>query len=259
MPKYSPSIHRVKINTWGTKDKPGSGLDNFVEQELFGGNVGHASIEMTLPITLETQQMIEKYCMKETFEQWKSKKPTDRVNASFIDYIQNGKQIIPVQPILDVNSRSIFNDDGKLVIDEDKKAFKAMYYKIDFSFWPARGKARFRLSNLEDDMEDERKGRHFEYSDEAKEYIKPEERIHKGIIGSRSMTYAPLGISAQRNMSDEEFKKIGLFIELQKITEALEVKGILVSKVKELKVPKIDGSLNKIFYNIGLESAPLIK
>ena len=103
---------------------------------------------------------------------------------------------------------------------------------------------------IEDDMEDERKGRHFEYSDEAKEYIEPEERIHKGIIGSRSMTYAPLGISSQRDMRDEEFKKIGLFIELQKITEALEVKGILVSKVKELKVPKIDGSLNKIFYNI---------
>ena len=87
MPKYNPAIHKVKVNTWGTKGKPSNGLDNFVNQELFGGNVGHASIEMTLPRTEETQKMIEKYCMEETFEQWKAKKPKARGNKTFDAYM----------------------------------------------------------------------------------------------------------------------------------------------------------------------------
>ena len=72
MTKYNPGLHKVKVNTWGTKDKTSNGLDNFLEQAFFGGNVGHASIEMTLPISEETKKMIETYCMEQTFEQYRA-------------------------------------------------------------------------------------------------------------------------------------------------------------------------------------------
>ncbi|KTC86312.1 hypothetical protein [Legionella brunensis] len=73
MPKYNPSIHNVEVLTWGTKNKTSNGMDNFVEQELFGGNVGHASIVMSLPINEETKKWIETYCYEETFEEYARK------------------------------------------------------------------------------------------------------------------------------------------------------------------------------------------
>ena len=259
MPKYNPAIHKVKVHTWGTKGKPSNGLDNFVNQELFGGNVGHASIEMTLPRTEETQKMIEKYCMEETFEQWKAKNPETRRNKTFDEYIKNAEQRIPCCLVKNITTRSVFNDDGELVKNEDEHASEISYYKIDFSFWPTEDKLSFYLSNLAEDMVDERIGHPCEYSETAKAYLHPEERIHRGTIGAKSMTYSPSVIAHQRDMDDKEFEKIGLAIELQKLTEALETEDLLVGKVKALKAPKIDGSLSKICHNMGLETPPLVK
>lgn len=45
----SQTSHNVKIKTWGTKDKTNNGMNNFMGQLAFGGNVGHASIVMSLP------------------------------------------------------------------------------------------------------------------------------------------------------------------------------------------------------------------
>ena len=51
-------LYGVQVSTWGTKSTNSNGFDNFMDQELFGGNVGHASINMKLPINNETKLMI---------------------------------------------------------------------------------------------------------------------------------------------------------------------------------------------------------
>ncbi|MFO8741411.1 hypothetical protein SC610_05540 [Legionella pneumophila serogroup 1] len=258
MPKYSPGLHRVKVNTWGTKDKTSNGLDNFVDQELFGGNVGHASIEMTLPISAETKSWIEKYCMEQTFEEYKATLPEKKQkNLTFEQYMEDAEQRIPVRLVRNTTTKSVFNDEGVLE-ETNEYASETSYYKIDFSFWPGQD-APFYLSNIEEDMVDEREGHHFEYSDKAKEFLQPEERIHRGKLGAKEMTYAPIAIAHQRDMNDKEFKKFGLAMELAKLAEALDAKDILIKKVKELKAPKIDGSLGLICKNMGLNPQQVVK
>jgi hypothetical protein len=256
MPKYT-NLHKVKVNTWGTKDKSSNGLDNFVDQELFGGSIGHASIEMTLPPTEETQKMIEKYCMVETFEQWKAKNPEARANETFDKYMQVAEQRIPVRLVELITPSFVLNADGELVKDENK-ASEISYYKIDFSFWPIES-GSFYLSKLEEDMVRERGGHHFNYSDTAKEYLQPEERIHRGALGARAMTYAPVAIAHQRDMSDEAFQKVGVAIELQKLTDVLEAEDLVREKLKALNAPKIEGSLKKICQNMGLKTNSIIE
>lgn len=225
---------------------------------MFGGNVGHVSIEMILPSTEQIRAMIEKYCMKETFEQWKMKKSTASENATFNEYIKRSIKILPVRFVGHEVKRSVFNVRGKLKKDRFKNASEISYYKIDFSFWPGEHDP-FYCSNIEEDMVNGRKGRHFEYSDVAKEYLQPEERIHRGVIGKRSMTYAPTIIAHQRDINDKEFERIRQAIELQKLTETLKVEELLSNKIENLKDQKIDDSLRKICLNIGLEIDLLVK
>lgn len=45
----------VTVRTWGTKASKGNGMLNFMDQQLFGGDVGHASINMKLPINETTK------------------------------------------------------------------------------------------------------------------------------------------------------------------------------------------------------------
>jgi len=52
----------AKIQTWGTVDQENNGLIHFLDSELFGGNVGHAAIELTFPKDTKGEQLIEDYC-----------------------------------------------------------------------------------------------------------------------------------------------------------------------------------------------------
>ncbi|MFI4918705.1 MAG: hypothetical protein ACHP65_04035, partial [Legionellales bacterium] len=258
MPNYKPGLHKVKVNTWGTKDKISNGLDNFVKQELFGGNRGHASIEMTLPITSETKKWIETYCMQETLEEYKATLPLRKQQTlTFKKYMQDAKKRIPVRLIETSTTLAHYNADGQLEKTAEL-ASETSYYKIDFSFWPGDG-IDFYLAKIESDMVDEQEGHHFEYSESAKEYLQPEERIHKGQIGSQSMTYAPATIAHQRAMSNKNFSRIELAVALQKIQKSLKTEEVLIKKVQELKTSKIDGSLGLICKNIGLQTSLLIK
>lgn len=258
MTKYNPGLHKVKVNTWSTKDKTSNGLDNFLEQEFFGGNVGHASIEMTLPISEKTKKMIETYCMEQTFKQYRATlKSKKRNQLTFKHYMEDAKQRIPVRLVETSTNLARYNVDGVLE-KTDETASETSYYKIDFSFWPGL-RDPFNLSNIEEDMMSEREGHHFEYSNKAKEDFQPEERIHRGILGSQTMTYAPMAIAHQRDMNDKKFAKIGRALELQKLTELLKAENLLISKVNELKSQKISGTLGLICKNMGLQTKPLVE
>lgn len=103
-----------------------------------------------------------------------------------------------------------------------------------------------------------REGHHVEYSDAARTYLQPEERIHRGKMGSQTMTYAPPVITHQRDLSNEQFKLVEISNELRKINEALNIKELLKSKIQSLTSPKIDGSLRLICKNMGIKDSEII-
>lgn len=246
---YNPAIHKIKVNTWGTTDKDHNEMDNFVASESFGRNPGHASLEMTLPITENSQDLIEKYCMKQTFKEYQDSLPQKK--CTFEEYMANASQRIPVRLVKIETHYARYNTSGQLEKTQDI-ASKIRYYKIDFSFWPGKKTNHHYLSTLKEDMRNERLGRHFHYSESAKEYFKPEERMHKGTIGSQRMTYAPKTIIHQRDWHDATFDVMGLRTELNQINDKLGLKKLLESKVDQLTIPKIEGSLYYICKNMGL-------
>lgn len=256
MPKYKAGLHKIKVNTWGTRDQAGNGVSNYLQSELQGTNVGHASIEMTLPVNKETTKWIETYCIEETYENYKknfSKNPL----CSFNEYLNSAPKRIPVRLIQHSTPLALHNNKGELQ-KTDKIASETSYYKIDFSFWPGQG-IPFALSNMEMDMIDERSGRSFEYTDRAKDYLHPEERVHKKLIGKTKMTYAPLSIAHQRSLKDSRFAEIELAIKLTKVREALNTSELLSYKINKLKSTKINGSLASLCYNIGLSKHTILE
>ncbi|KTC86311.1 SidG protein, substrate of the Dot/Icm system [Legionella brunensis] len=176
-------------------------------------------------------------------------------NLSFEEYLKNAKQRIPTTQKKDTTHSAKYNDEGKLV-KTDEVASETEYFKIEFSWW--RGDTFF-LSNTEQDMKDERKGKHLEYSEKAKEYLQPEQRRHTGKFGGQVMTYAPSSIVHQRDLSDTELKKVDIELQIERLKERLEVHDLLMDKVKTMKRPKVEGSLKLICNNIGLKSDDLVK
>ena len=253
MTKYNPTEHHVKVNTWGTKNKTSDGLDNFAELTLFGGNVGHASIEMTLPINKENKKLIETYCFEHTFNEFKTLQKT---TMTWEEYMVLCPRRIPVKEIKHRTAQGKLNDDGT-VEKTDKAAYETKFYKIEFSWWPAVTKS-FYLSDMEQDMKDEREGKHFEYSDQAKEFLQPEERFHNGKLGGQLMTYAPASTAHQRDLSDAQMKKIGLHMQLDKVKEQLNTRELLDSKIDVLKGTKVGVTLKLICKNIGIDEKKLI-
>ena len=62
MPKSDIKGSSVTLYTWGTHSDGGNGMAHFMDASFFGGNVGHAAIEVTLPVNEKTEQLIRQYC-----------------------------------------------------------------------------------------------------------------------------------------------------------------------------------------------------
>jgi hypothetical protein len=258
MPKYNPTDHSIKIHTWATKDKISNGMDNYIDQELFGGNVGHASIVMTLPVNDETKKWIETYCFEQTFEEYKKTlEPDSAQELTFDSYFNNAPWRIPVSITDNTVFAAGYDKEDKLVAG-DEIASTSSGFKIDFSWWPGDDED-FSLSNFEEDQINERHARHFEYSDRAKSYLSPEERKHSGTIGSQVMSYAPESIIHQRQISEDEFKSHELKFKVKHLKEMIEMKPLIVSKLKKLNSPIIENSLKLMCNNIGLKVEELDK
>jgi predicted acylesterase/phospholipase RssA len=52
----------VQFLTWNTESGVGEGLGTAFDAKNYGGNFGHASVEISLPYTTQTEEWIEKYC-----------------------------------------------------------------------------------------------------------------------------------------------------------------------------------------------------
>ncbi len=63
-----PKYPRVAVRTWGTtKDTSASGMLHYYDTNLFGGNVGHASIALELPLSYK--ETVLQYCYNELDEE----------------------------------------------------------------------------------------------------------------------------------------------------------------------------------------------
>lgn len=89
--KVNRGLFGITVQTWGTKDKQSNGMINFMDQQLFGGDVGHASINMKLPINEDTKKWIEQYCCKESYEKFKTKNG----DVSYERYLEEVEKAIP--------------------------------------------------------------------------------------------------------------------------------------------------------------------
>lgn len=258
MTKYNSDLHHVKIHTWGTHDKPTNGMDNFAKQHFFGGNVGHASIVMTLPVNDETKALVEKYCYEQTFAEYKAGlKFWPRYFLTYEHYVSQVAKRIPFTLKTQQTPLLKHNEEGQLE-KTDELASETQIYEIEFSWWPSTDSPVF-LSTLEEDRRDEREAKHFEYSDQAKAYLQPEERIHNGLLGGQMMTYAPRSVLHQRDLNDAQLDKAALILELESLNEQLKAEDLLLSKIQGLDKPQIQGSLKLICKNIGFPVEQNIK
>lgn len=262
---YNPSLHDVRVRTWGTTSNKGTGLGNFIEQDLFGGNVGHAAINMKLPVTEETKGWVEKYCYDQTYEEYRAtlEDPADIENLTFDVYLRKAKQRIPTSLESNTYQAAKYNVEGVLETSE-AVASETHYFEIDFSWWPGGPNPEtgedmpFSLSRTEDDRFFERSAKHFAYSDKWKEYLKPEQRSHTGRLGGQVMDYNPVAIIHQRNLSTEEFDIVKAEMRLGQLELLLDVEDKLHKKLADMTGGTIEGSFALMLHNIGLDKKELV-
>ncbi|WP_133134399.1 hypothetical protein [Legionella santicrucis] len=242
------SMSGITIQTWGTQSRSSNGMITFADQKFFGGDVGHASVNMKLPVTSTTKEWIEKYCYKQTYEQFKKIKGEE---STYEEYLKDGGQIIPVSLKTQTTRVARYDSSGKMVATHDK-AYEQTYFDIDWSWWPGR------IQTTEEDYVWEREGKHFEYDEKWKEILQPEQRIHKGKLGHRVMDYAPSSIIHQRDIPSSELEKITRDHQIHQIEERIKLVALLNSKIEEMTGPKVTPSMELMFKNLGMNIEQLL-
>lgn len=194
------SLYGVRLATWSTNEGKGTGLSHFVENRLFGGNIGHAALAITIPVTPENTALIEQYCLDPVIPYQKQKVQTHKAE-------------------LDENGQYQQTDE---VIAEDE------VYVINFSWWPgAEEGKKYQLSkSLNEDGESERAGVDVTWNPKFADQFDIEQRIARGSKSSRLMTLGLLNIAHERNLNDQqkEVLRLGTEIDLKEAkVESLEV------------------------------------
>lgn len=200
-PTPSPS---VTLYTWGTHDNGGSGVAQFLDASFFLGNVGHTSLEISVPANQQGQAWIDKYCLK------------------------NGKPIIPYERI----SRTIMGPDGK-PIQED-------FFNIYFSWWPAdKEDVPFELHrSLNTDRDHERLG--VDTPSLAPRFqtpggIQQEKRAYRGPLGTKVRTLAPTQIVHARDRSPDELQLFEVERQIDALNQDIDAITRLEHKMRQAK------------------------
>ncbi|WP_115701544.1 protein SidG [Legionella sainthelensi] len=236
------SLFGITVQTWGTKSRASNGMLTFADQQLFGGDVGHASINMKLPVTSTTKEWIENYCYKQTYEEYKKSKGED---ISYEKYLEEADKLIPITLTNQITRVAKYDSSG-IIFPTNEKAYEQIYFDIDWSWWPGR------IQNTNDDMIWEREGKHFAYDEKWKEILEPEQRLHRGKLGSRLMDYAPSAIIHQRDIPSCELDRITRKHQINQIEEKLNLINLLSSKIDVLSSAKISPSMELMFKNLGM-------
>jgi hypothetical protein len=263
LPEFQGPFYGVTVQTWGTHDRGGNGLLEQADANLFGGNLGHASLSIKLPNNETTRKWVEQYCFNYTFEQFQNTFGYDKTFKEYLDYDNNIDitdpravkiRRIPVSLRKQSTRQAALDANGTPVPTSDL-AFEQDYLDIEWSWWGAGPQG------LDTDMEQEREGHHFEYNDKWKSYLEPEQRRHKGKLGLgyRDMDYAPLVMLHQRDLPDSELERISTPEKILELTRRIHLIGSLISKVEDLKDITFNFTMKLMLKNLGLNAEELYK
>jgi hypothetical protein len=158
----------AKIQTWGTVDQENNGLIHFLDSELFGGNVGHAAIELTFPKDTKGEQLIEDYCKNSN---------------------TNKNKEIPFHTKQLIEPNGVYQE----------------YYIVRFSALPGEDGMFIEGEQNKDNL-DERLGVNFNYNPRFKNLIQEQRKI-KGELGEKVITLAPFSMSHLESLNESPLHK----------------------------------------------------
>lgn len=207
----------VSVYTWGNEQyssdpmEYNSGMSHFAKSSLLGGNVGHASILLTLPNTEENRQMVDTY-LKGTHIPVETRKYETK-EAAIVD--------------------------GKAV-KTNKTIYEESVIEVYFSWWPHADVHGFTFNTFREDCIEERKGVEANYSKEWVKYLDPEVRkVSSGIksfLPDSTISLRPAHIMHDRGNSPEEQKLLHL-AHLSKYVNSLYNSG-------QHLIKKLDGQIS---------------
>lgn len=183
----------VTVQTWGTFFGAGSGMLQYLDSKMFGGNVGHAAIALTIPDNKENEELIKKYCMK-----------------------ADDEILIPYK------QRTISFADGT----------KEKVYEIRFSWWPTSESA-YLENELNLDQLSEWVGVDFTWAEEAASIFQPEKRLYTGKLAQTEMRLGPMSVSHHRNLQRYGIKLCKLEAEKQVLDKAKKTAKLIIDKLEE--------------------------
>lgn len=210
MDMHIPTTCGVRVYTWGTHHGAGNGLFHYLDSALFGGDVGHASIALTIPADEKGKELVEKYCQN-------------------LPYFK--KKIITKQARI--------NDNGRIIhlkrANQNEPAFEEEVYEIYFSWWPSvdAEKDYSLRENISDDTHSERRGAEFEWDKRWANYINPEKRTYRGKLGNRIFALNPTNIAHRMGYNDNQMEALGLSALLDIEMEQKESLVILKDKLQK--------------------------
>lgn len=204
------SVCGVKVLTWGTSADGGRGILQSFDTAFFGGNVGHAAVEVTFPNNVQGKELMQ-YCKTHNI-------PCKE--ESIITRNENGQEI-----------------------------FREDVIRVYWSWWPKLksdpNNPHALQQTIEEDLRQEWKGVNFDWDLEKLERLglKPEQRRHAGFLGGRVMTYGPRQMVHERDLTEEQ----KIFLETKRIVKAMSMEDdsfrILMKKFdkmnKDLKKSKV--------------------
>lgn len=177
------SVCGVQVATWGTDPGGSSGMLDYMESKFYGKNTGHASISVTFPANDQTKGWIAKYCIDPA---------------------------IPYEKHLIQTKQALHTQEGEYG-QTTGVAHEEEVYVVHFSWFP--GNQGFYLcENINRDGLNERVGIHRDWNENIASNldITPEQRIHRGALGTQTMTYGALEMTHLRNLNELERQLMGL-------------------------------------------------
>ncbi len=208
----------VSLATWGTQEGAGNGMLHYADTKLFGGSVGHASLSITFPANEQTREWIRQYCMKDP--------------------------PIPYEKQKIETNKAVLNEQGQYV-NSNEKVREEEVYVVHFSWFPGEGTSFSLSSSLNRDNRLERFGVNVDWDPRFKDYINPEQRIHRGKLGQREMTYGATVIDHERNLNNVQKEYVALNTQSVMLSEALDSLSVVEDKMKKRMEFNQNGEIRK--------------
>lgn len=205
----------VHVYTWGTDNYDGSadynrGMSNAAGALLWGGNVGHASLLLTLADTQQNRALVEEYL-----------EDTD----------------IPFEYKTYRTKEIIFQKSGESKIS-DENAYEENVIEIYFSWWPDNTNNTFIFNTFLQDCEQERSGLDVHYDPQWREFLTP--TIEKAPWGvgqwvKPTITLGPGLTTHEKNLSSQEVSVLRTYQRAYANRERIKAAFILINELSTKK------------------------